>query len=302
MKLSSIVDEFLQSKVTSSHCEQDTVDSQRYPIQRWLNTVGDRHLRDYKPQDGFDFISACSKEGIQAGTVNLCLGIVEQLFRYSYRMGHIKQPQQALSGIRMATRKNAHAGRQGLTVDQRRKLSRALLEIDHLSYKSHHSLLAMALYTGMRPVEIIRLEPHEVVLDHDYPHVDLRFSKRVKTPSSRRVIPLAPELLKAGYPIADMFAVARHKNGETCLKGGRNYIGGAASRYMDQILGHESNLSPYSLRHTFARTLNDDPNVPLDKLAEILGHAQPITRQIYSPQTDFGVLAEVVKDLTHLGA
>jgi integrase len=133
----------------------------------------------------------------------------------------------------------------------------------------------VALYTGLRPGEIIHLPWSEVDLESGLIHV--RYGGDGATKSRRdRVVPMHPDLRRflADLSIADGLVVPLSKN------------------QVEDWFQRHTDFTAHRLRHTFAsRYIQNGGSVT--KLQKILGHASVQTTMIYVHLTSEDLRAEI---------
>ena len=117
--------------------------------------------------------------------------------------------------------------------------------------------------TGARPTEVINADPDHFVLDHDIPHLCVR--KNLKTPQSRREIPLLGVSLAAAHRLRDRGGCTRYIDNEGSWSANVNKF--MTTHGLRQTPDH----SAYSLRHSFDDRLLE-AGVDDRVRAELMGH------------------------------
>ncbi|WP_083929043.1 tyrosine-type recombinase/integrase [Hyphomicrobium zavarzinii] len=120
--------------------------------------------------------------------------------------------------------------------------------------------------TGMRPSEVVGLQPEDIILDGDIPRVVLRENQRkLKTKHSRRTIPLAGIALEV---------MRRYPDGFPTYRGKPTNLSNTVTKYL-----RENNLLPlegqsfYSLRHTFRDRLGEAKPSDQRLIDVLMGHS-----------------------------
>ncbi|WP_081916687.1 site-specific integrase [Luteibacter sp. 9135] len=142
----------------------------------------------------------------------------------------------------------------------------------------------LALYTGARLREVAQLYLDDIDVINDVPciHINARFAhQQLKTDSSRRVVPLHPELERLGF--LDYVKELR-ANGEAKLFPGLPWLGGdkvkdpgrRVGRYFSETYLPACGITDpavtfHSFRHNFATQANR-ANLDDDRIARITGH------------------------------
>lgn len=124
--------------------------------------------------------------------------------------------------------------------------------------------------TGMRQSELFGLQPEDIFLDDPIPHVWIRPRKgyRLKTPDSKRKIPLVGTSLKAFKKFPDGFSK---------LGNAENFSASVNDFLTIKELRPTPEHSAYSLRHTFKDRLRDygEAGAPEEIIDELMGHKKP---------------------------
>ncbi|HEX2842053.1 tyrosine-type recombinase/integrase [Hyphomicrobium sp.] len=119
--------------------------------------------------------------------------------------------------------------------------------------------------TGMRPSEVVGLQPEDIILDQEIPRVVLRDNKRkLKTKHSARTIPLAGMALEV---------MRRYPNGFPTYRGKPTNLSNTVTKYLreNKLLPFEGQ-SFYSLRHAFKDRLRECKTT--EELTDVLmGHS-----------------------------
>lgn len=119
--------------------------------------------------------------------------------------------------------------------------------------------------TGARPKEICGLEGSDIVLDHEVPHIKIRFkdNQELKTIYSERDIPLVGLALDT---------IKSYPDGFSKYRGRSDTLSATVNKYF-----RENNLVPskkhslYSLRHSFQDRMTE-ANIPDRVQCELFGH------------------------------
>ena len=163
-------------------------------------------------------------------------------------------------------------------------------------------ILIMLRYTGARVMEIAGLEPGDIVLESETPHIRIRPNKLrgLKTKGSERRVPIVKVSLavtRACLDSAEDEAVFPENCRSMTLVS--NKLNHAIRR---AGVPKSSRLTAYSFRHTFAEAMHA-AEIPSRIRRSVLGHAAPTTSERYGANT-VG-LAEVrrfmERAISHLG-
>lgn len=140
--------------------------------------------------------------------------------------------------------------------------------------------LRLMTYTGARPEELAQLSARDVVTIGKHLCLSLHDEgdNHIKNPSSVRMVPIHPELLRLGFEDFVNAADNRPYLFSTLEPDGRGRrYGRMQDRLTRLINGKVSNdprLVPYSLRHTFRNTM-ENADAPEWVIEDIMGHSNP---------------------------
>jgi integrase len=128
------------------------------------------------------------------------------------------------------------------------------------------NMLYVMIETGMRPAEIVGVEPKSIKLDANVPHIELipNAHRGLKTKKSRRLVPLVGVALEA---------MRAQRNGFPRYAGKAPSLSATVNQhlYAAGLLPTEHHTL-YSLRHSFKDRMRA-VEAPLELIKEIMGHA-----------------------------
>jgi integrase len=168
----------------------------------------------------------------------------------------------------------------------------------------------MVFYFGMRPSEIMRLQPRDLMLDGAAPHVFVRSQDENPEDSegkgtNDRIVPIVSE---AQMQVARMF-VKWDSFGPYSTSAARTSFlrwARAAGITDDTLIEGQTRLGrnryrlrPYDQRHTFATEMRKVDGVDLADVAAALGHRSLKTSERYAPRQDAKVAAGLAKSAIH---
>jgi integrase/recombinase XerC len=219
-------------------------------------------------------------------TVNRRLAALAAYAHWLEQAGYVNNARNPVQGVK-AVKETALAPK-WLDKKQRAALLRAVdKEIEEamrryprlrLMYLRDAAIVKLILYAGLRVGEITQLRMSDVILDERKGSVIVREGKGTK----RREIPLNAKARKA---ILDYLRVRPDVENIYLLLGQRNEaiksktVQRSVSRFAG-LIGLKD-VTPHTLRHTFAKSLIDN-GVSLDKVATLLGHSNLNTTRIYT--------------------
>ncbi|RWN95782.1 MAG: site-specific integrase [Mesorhizobium sp.] len=140
--------------------------------------------------------------------------------------------------------------------------------------------LRLMTYTGARPEELAQLSARDIVKNGGHVCISLHDEgdNRVKNPSSVRMIPMHPELLRLGFEDFAKAADNRPYLFSTLEPDGRGRRYGRMQRRLTALINgkvsDDPRLVPYSLRHTFRNTM-ELTGAPERVIEALMGHSNP---------------------------
>lgn len=269
---------------------------------RILPALGSRAIQKITTDDLARLIARWQTEGLSASTVRGTLVPLGRVFKLALRRGFIASSPLALLEASERPRSPAKAEQRVLTHLEIAELLRAAVA-------PYRTLLATAVYSGLRQAELLGLTWQDVDLEGGFLHVRFQLSRAtssapaqrvpLKSHAGKRSVVLLPQLgrllrehrLASGYsgPTDYVFASA---NGSPL-----HYR--SASRGLDRAakaagLGR---VRSHDLRHGFASHLILDLGVDIVQTSRMLGHASPsITLDTYSHLFDHANHAASIRE------
>lgn len=172
-----------------------------------------------------------------------------------------------------------HSNTQGLTKDQ----ARALLAAAQADSPRAHALVSLLVFTGIRLSEALNASTADY--GHDTGHRTLSVQRKGGTGGKVAVPAPAVEALNAylGTTGQELVTAAGVALPIFTTATGKRWEPSEAFRTIRRLAkaaGIEGNISPHSLRHTFA-TIALDSGTALHDLQDSMGHADPRTTRRY---------------------
>lgn len=155
-------------------------------------------------------------------------------------------------------------------------------------------LVSLISDTGMRLAEATGLCNDDLVLDGPVPHISLKPHawRSLKTPSSKRLIPLVGESLWAANVIKNNgsdFCFPRYTNANGCNS---NSASAALNKWIQSEVGKGNVI--HGLRHSFRDRLRA-VNAPLDMVDQLGGWSMQSVGQGYGDGYPLEVMAEIMR-------
>ncbi|WP_169308690.1 site-specific integrase [Citrifermentans bemidjiense] len=234
-------------------------------------------------------------------TVNKHLSRFSTLLAYCVREGILRS--NPAEGMTLKRKRKADEERKAYSPQDLKMIFENLRY--HDSEPERYWIPILSMYTGLRLDELCQLYTEDVT-EYDGVHcisVADTQDKKVKTLSSRRIVPVHPRLVKLGFLAYVRKAKA---NGQLRLwmnlkrrdaDGYGSAYGKVFQRFNRKYITNDPLKTFHSFRHTFANSLKQQ-GVQESLIAEILGHTNPsITTGRYGKRFQPRVLLEAIKKL-----
>jgi integrase len=272
----------------------------------WRDARGIRTAEDWTAEVAADYLSWYQRDmGADSDTVKKIRTQLRQFAGFCARQfGNREATGPALENLTISSAHDQESVKESaLTQAEATKLlQKAPTERDRL-------IVAMLLYTGMRPSELVALEESHIRLDRTPPIVEIRGTvhnkHQTKTQAGYRDIPLTigqsllPRLLRE-----HLTNPSRPRSSyQLFLSGRRDHLGSAAPLTMAgvslmlQTLGRTTGIhcNPYRFRHTFC-TWCADAGMHILHMQQLLGHANSeMVAYYYRGRTSDAVLAAAAR-------
>lgn len=243
----------------------------RKAVANLIRVIGDKPLAEVTREDALAFrawwAERLETEGLTVNSANKDFGHIAVMWRTVVE-GHRLRLESPFQRLRFRDNGNGGRGTRGDTVSTE-WIRRVLLAPDALSRLNDEArwLVQVMAETGARESELCGLEPEDIVLRHEVPHIRIRpnATRDLKTPESQRDLPLVGAALPAMTAIVAAGGVRRYRNKATGLSN-------AVNKFLrENQLFETPRQSLYSLRHAFQDRLIA-VDCPDRVAAELMGH------------------------------
>jgi integrase len=248
--------------------------------------------------------SAATYKTITATTVNNRLRKLSAFFNWCKANGYISD--NPLAGLKAMT---------GAAKDARHSFEPCdvaiLLDLDALTAeaKNHpwrYWLPLLGRFTGARLEEIAQLHVDDLIEQQGIPCIridDNRTDQNLKNSSSRRVLPMHPNLIKLGLPqYVEQLKIAGMQRLFPDLEPVRGKLGHAPSKWFSRYKAKKGITDPKKTFHSFRHTLIDelrDAGVQDSLIKRIVGHEDSsVTFGIYGSRTPLKAMVEALQHIT----
>lgn len=220
---------------------------------------------------------------LKPSTVRKHFRCLKAMFTFAADDGYVDV--NVAAGIRMRPPKGSYVAAKRA---KRRTFSPAEMETLFEAAQSHAWaekeentwFLRLMTFTGARPEELAQLSARDIVTIGGHLCLSLHDEgdNRVKNPSSVRMVPVHPELLRLGFRDFVTAAKDRPYLFSTLEPDGRGRRYGRMQRRLTALINgkvsDDPRLVPYSLRHTFRNTM-ENTDAPEWIIEGIMGHSNP---------------------------
>jgi len=274
----TLVDDFSVYLRGECNLASNSIEAYRRDLRRFMGWVGSRPLASLAVADLADFISAMQTEGLAPASISRGVVAVRMFYKFLQLEGMVSaNPAEWLVAQKMWQRVP-----RVLTVKQVGELLAAPRRIDTY-YLRDTAMLELLYATGCRVSEVCRLR----VLDLSLPERRIRCEGKG---GKQRIVPIGGPAIHAIQAYAaglrPLLSARQSQPSEELLLS-------RSGRPMDRVMlwrlvklyvqraGIDSQISPHSLRHSFATHLLAG-GADLRQVQEMLGHASIQTTQIYT--------------------
>jgi integrase len=217
-----------------------------------IEELGDRNVADYSSLDAAKFRDHLFERGLSSSSVKRTFSSIRSIVNFAIRENGLSCPN-AFSNT-FVPDKDDQTRRIPIPADCLKKIQAECVQIDD----EKRWLIALISDSGMRLAEAAGLLKTDLVLNCDYPHVDLKPHKwrQLKTKNSTRKIPLIGSSLWAAKRILDQpcspYAFPRYVDGVTCNS---NSASAALNKWMRPMVPQTCVV--HSFRHSFRDRLRE---------------------------------------------
>lgn len=281
MTMQDIVDDFLNTLRIENGLSENTIKTYANVLKKFIVGLQEQDLHAFdqvQRQDVIHQLMTMNEAGLSTSTLSQFLSALRHFFRYLKLDGQL-----ALNPVEnIALPKKKHPLPQVLTMEEVDRLLEAPDLETYLGLRDR-TLLEFMYATGLRVSETVMLPLSGL-------HEDLQFIQTIGKGNKERIVPLNEGAVE--WLTFYIQKVRPELLGKTDQSKGRlfvNHHGRPLSRqgvwkklkqYL-QIAGIQKNISPHTLRHSFATHLLEN-GADLRVVQELLGHSDISTTQIYT--------------------
>jgi integrase len=277
-----------ERRVEAGERRERSLESNRYHLERHLQpTFGPRLVRTLGVEDVADLMTRLRATGKSEKTIAGALATLQSIVRFALRNGWIAHNPVE----RLESGERPHPVPRRQRVLGRDEIVRLLIACA----PRYRTLVATAIYTGLRISELLGLQWSDLDLDRGELHVKAQLSRArrgipprrvsLKTAAANRDVPLAPQLVarlrdhRRELPPVGEVAWVFHTGAGTPF--GHRNVETRALNNAAELAGLDDGSWPrlrfHDLRHTFASHLILDLRLDVAQVSRILGHAQVST-------------------------
>lgn len=148
-------------------------------------------------------------------------------------------------------------------------------------------ILLILIETGARPSEVLNLQPDNIVLSADVPHIDIKpvTGRALKTKASKRKVPLVGVAFEA---------MLLNPNGFPKYADRDSAFSAAVNKYLKSNDLAPNGLTTYSIRHTYEDRMKDG-QIDLEMRKQIVGHS--LDRSAYGRGFDLPAMQDAMHSI-----
>lgn len=260
----------------------------RRAIKYVSDQLGDRPIDQFSGIDAANFRDNLKARGLATSSIKRVITSVKAVINFNINEFGI-ECKNAFANVYIENR--IEPKNRTIPLASVRKIqSASILEGDDLRL-----IIALISDTGMRLSEAVGLRRDDLVLDHEFPHVDLKVNeaRRLKTSSSTRKIPLIGTSLQAATAIhiksENTFCFPNYAGNGFCKT---NSASAAANKWIKKIAGSDSVI--HGLRHSFRDRLRNK-EVPTEVIDQLGGWSFSSIGQSYGEGYNLKVLQKYIE-------
>lgn len=275
---SRMVDAFTRYLASECHLADNTVAAYRRDLRRFYGWLAGRRLANLTVSDLADYPRSMAEGGLAPSSIARHVASLRMFFRYLQLEGLLNDNQASL----LNTQKLWQRMPSVLSPSQIDTLLTSPVRGEPL-WRRDRAILETLYATGCRVSELSNLRPRDLSLNEGYCQCHGKGDKQRVVPLGASAVDLLRDYLEKERP---KLAALRDPASEflfLSVRGrrlARERIWELVKRYA-RIAGVTGDLSPHSLRHSFATHLVGG-GADLRLVQEMLGHASIATTQVYT--------------------
>jgi len=276
----ALVESFLNYLIVECGLADNTIKGYKGDLRNfsnYLHNTGIKHFQDLRAKMIVDFIENEKQRGLSENSISRCLVTVKMLYKYLLMEGQISvNPMSAVSTLKL--QKHLPEVLHYNAVEE-------MLQAPDCNNKlgiRDKAMLELMYATGARVSEVASIKVSWINFDYGFIRCQGKGSKQ-------RIVPMGSEASKAirRYLLEVRPQLLKIEDDEPLLflsrtgrKLRRENIWSLVKKYAMKA-GIRSNISPHTLRHSFATHLLEG-GADLRSVQEMLGHSNISTTQIYT--------------------
>ena len=273
MEIDRHIEKYIRYLEIEKNASEHTILNYKKDLEEFKKFLGEAKIESVSYLTLRKFLSTLKERGLKSRSISRKLSSLRSFFRFLNREGFLKSdPTSAISSPKLEKHLPIF-----LTEDEITRLVESP-DTKELSGFRDRAILETFYSTGMRVSELIGLNQENIDFFGGVAKVMGKGRKERLTPIGDRALRTIREYLERRDNSQP--AVFLNKNGRRLTARGVRVI---LDKYV-RILALRENISPHSLRHSFATHLLNR-GADLRSVQELLGHANLSTTQIYTHLT-----------------
>jgi integrase/recombinase XerD len=274
-----LVESFLNYLIVECGLSENTIKSYKSDLRNFSNYLKNRGIKRFQDLRANMIISYIEEEkqrGLSENSISRSLVTVKMFYKYMITEGKVsKNPMSSINSPKLQKR---------LPEVLHYKAVEKMLQAPDCNEKlgaRDKAILELMYATGARVSEVASIKVSWVSLDYGFIKCQGKGSKQRIVPIGTKAVNSVRKYLQDVRPL-----LSKGKDGETLFlsrtgkKLRRENIWSIVKKYAIRA-GIKSNISPHTLRHSFATHLLEG-GADLRSVQEMLGHANISTTQIYT--------------------
>ncbi len=281
MRIDETINEYVNSLISEAHLSKNTKDTYSITLNKYNEFLSKRHIiniKDITRKDITDFLESLRKRNLTSQTIAHHLTVIKNYHKFLIQNEYIKDNVSKSIERPNVTKKLPNV----LTVDEVTKL----LDIkeDTVFDIRNKCMLELLYGTGLRISELLSLTLNDI----DTINATVRC---VGKGDKERIVPINDYIIESlGDYLKVRSELLKNKNTKELFlnKDGNNLTRKGFFKILKKMLlekGLNTNISPHTLRHSFATHLLEH-GADLRVIQEMLGHSDISTTRIYTHITN----------------
>ena len=279
MSMKYELDEYISYIKLEKKLSKNTIDNYKLDLKNYINYLEELNickLDDIKTSNINNYLNKLSKKGMSSRSIRRHITTIKEFHKYLVKFKKVKDDQSINVDVVKVSKKLP------IVIDNNDMEKILNISLNNTFKYRDKAMLELMYGSGLRVSELVNLTIYNIDFQNNLILVEGKGNKERIVPISKyskealeNYLSKRSNLLKKGNLDEEKLFLNNHGKGIT--RHGFNYI-------LQNILKDndiKSNLTPHSLRHTFATDLLNN-GADLRSIQELLGHSDITTTRIYT--------------------